>query len=74
MRFSGHCWRSREMTYEVILWKPLHGQRKPRRPNKIYTAKVREDSWCTTDELKTAMGDRDEWRKRVMLCLENLTW
>ena len=27
MRFSGHCWRSREeMISEVLLWEPLHGK------------------------------------------------
>ena len=63
MRFSGHFWRSsEEMISEVLLWEPLHGQRKPGRPNKTYTAQPREDSGCTTDELKTVMGNRDEWR------------
>ena len=49
------------MSREVLLWEPLHGQRKPGRPNKTYTAQLREDSGCTTDELKTVMGNRDEW-------------
>ena len=75
MRFSGHCWRSREeMISEVLLWEPLHGQRKPGRPNKTYTAQLREDSGCTTDELKMLMGNRDEWEKRVMLCRASSTW
>ena len=53
MRFSGHCWRSREeMISEVLLWEPTHGQRKPERPNKTYTAQLREDCGCTTYELK----------------------
>ena len=43
MRFSGHYWRSREeMISEVLLWEPLHWQRKPGRPNKIYTVQLRE--------------------------------
>ena len=69
MRFSGYCWRSREqMISEVLLWEPLHGQRKPGRPQKMYTAQLRNDSGYTTYELKMAMGDRHEWRKCVMLC------
>ena len=51
------------MISEVLLWEPLHGQRKPGRPNKTYTAQLREDSGCTIDELKTLMGNRDEWKK-----------
>ena len=35
MRFSGHCWRSRE---------------------------------------ETLMGNRDEWKKRVILCRASSTW
>ena len=74
MLFSGNRWRSREeMISEVLLWEPLHGQRKPGRLQKTYTAKLRDDSGCTTDELKTAMGDRYEWRQRFMLCRESST-
>ena len=37
MRFSGHCWRSREeIISEVLLLEPLHGQRKHGRPQKTY--------------------------------------
>ena len=81
MRFSGHCCRSREELFsEVFLWQPLvltsdlHGQRKPGRPQKTYTVQLKDDSGCTTDELKTAMGNRDEWRKCVMLYRERSTW
>ena len=74
MRFSGLCWRSREeLISEVFMWKPLKGKRKPGWPNKTYTAQLREDSGCTTDELKTAMGERDEWRTCVMLCRASST-
>ena len=34
----------------------------------------RDDSGCTTDELKTVMGNRDEWIKRVMLGRTSSTW
>ena len=61
MRFSGYCWRRREELFgEVLIWEPLHGQRKPGRPQKTYIAQLRDDSGCTTDELKMEMGDRDE--------------
>ena len=73
MRFSGHCWRSKEMISEVIIWETLHAQRKSGRPNKTYTAQLREDSGCTTDELKTVMVIRDEWRIRIMLCRASST-
>ena len=56
------------MISEVLLWEPLHWQRKPGRPNMTYTAQLREDSGCTLDELKTFMGIRDEWKKCVILC------
>ena len=29
LRFSGHCWRSKlELTSDVIIWQPTHGNRK----------------------------------------------
>ena len=30
------------------------------RPQKLYTAQLRDDSGCTTDELKMAMGDGED--------------
>ena len=34
MKFSGHCWRSKEETiHKLLLWEPLHGKR---RPSKTY--------------------------------------
>ena len=63
MRFSGHCWRSRDkIISEVIIWETLHGQQNldGRRRRILLTLYKLDDIGCTTDEMNMAMGDRDE--------------
>ena len=54
------------LTYNVTLRQLVSGC--------LGTAQLREDSGCTTGELKTLMGNRDEWKKRVMLCRASSNW
>ena len=75
LRFSGHCWRNkREMASDTILWQPTHGERKRGRPRKTYVDQLMEDTLCNVNELKTAMDDKDEWKKRVKNCRASSTW
>ena len=67
MRFVGHSFRSKEeLAGDVLLWQPKHGKQSTGRPKKSYIDQLISDTGCSYQELPTAMGDRDEWRKRVM--------
>ena len=68
LRFTGHCWRSKdEVASDLVLWQPQHGNRSRGSPAKTYIDQLRDDTdLLTTDEIKTAMNDREEWKKYVM--------
>ena len=67
MRFVGHSFRSKEeLAGDVLLWQPKHGKQSAGRPKKTYIDQLISDTGCSYQELPAAMGDRDEWRKRVM--------
>ena len=36
MRFAGHCWRSKELAGDVLLWKPTHRLQPKGLPKKTY--------------------------------------
>ena len=76
LRFAGHCWRSKdEVASDLILWQPQHGKRSSGRPAKTYTDQLRDDTdLLTTDEIKTAMNDREGWKKYVMDYRASSTW
>ena len=66
LRFSGHCVRSKdEVIHQLILWEPSHGKRSRGRPPRTFIQQLTEDTGLEKDELKTAMGDRNGWRKVV---------
>ena len=65
-RHAGHCWRSRdELIRDVLLWTPIHGHAKARRPARTYILQLCEDTGCCPEDLPRAMNDRKEWRERV---------
>jgi len=66
LRFSGHCWRSREETvHSAILWEPLHGHRTRGRPALTYIDTLERDSGIGRRELPGCMERRDLWRRVV---------
>ena len=66
LRFSGHCWRSKnEMVQKVLLWEPMHGYRKPGRPPTTYIDLLEKDTSIRRNELPTVMEDRNVWRAIV---------
>ena len=73
--FSGHCWRNKcELASDIILWQPTHGERKRGRPRRTYVDQLMDDTLCNVNELKTAMDDKDECKKRVKNWRASSTW
>ena len=69
MRFAGHVWRNKnELASDVLLWEPTHGKQKPGRPKRSYIDQLTDDTGCNAQELKNAMDNKLEWRKRVTQC------
>ena len=68
LRFAGHCWRSKyEVASDLVLWQPQHDNRSRGRPAKTYIDQLRDyTDLLTTDEIKTAINDREGWKKYVM--------
>ena len=68
MRFAGHCYRSKdELISSLLFWTPAHGYTSVGRPYKTYIDVLSEDAGLNPAELKIAMQDRDDWRRRVNL-------
>ena len=66
LRFSGHCWRSKnELASYLLLWKPQHGINYVGHPCRTYIDQLCDDSECYLSDLSTAMMDRDGWKERV---------
>ena len=76
LRFAGHCWRSKyQVASDLILWQPQHGNCSRGCPAKTYIDQLRDDTdLLTTDEIKTAMNDREGWKKYVMDYRASSTW
>ena len=67
MKFTGHCWRSKEeQAGDVLLWKPTDGHQPRGRPKETYIDQLMDDTGCRLEELLSAMEDRERWRERVM--------
>ena len=50
---------------QVLLWQPGQGIRKRGRPAITFVVQLKKDTELTTEELKTTMDDREDWRKLV---------
>jgi len=61
MRLTGHCHRhNEEIASRLVLWQPDRGRRKTTLINTLL-----DDTGCaSTNELNTAMLDRDRWKAR----------
>ena len=65
-RHAGHCWGSRnELISDVLLWTPIYGRAKARRPARTYIQQLCEDTGCSPEDLPETMNDREKWRERV---------
>ena len=67
MRLAGHCVRHPELgASELILWEPTHGRRARGRPHATYVDTLRRDTgMSSTSEIRSLMGDREEWRAAI---------
>ena len=69
LKLSGHLVRhDNELAHNLVLWEPTRGRRNRGRQPVKYTDVLKQDTGLESmDELRTAMMDRDEWRKRIKL-------
>ena len=67
LRFSGHCWRSKnEVVSSLFLWEPKHGKRSIRGQACTFADLLEADTRVPRDCLLVAMDDRVGWRKKAM--------
>ena len=66
MRIAGHCVRYKEEeASKLVLWQAVKGKRKRGRRAVTYIDTLMGDTGLgSTNELKIAMLDREEWRRR----------
>ena len=65
-RHAGQCWRNRdELTSDILLWTLSHGRAKAGRPTRTNIQQLCVGTGCSLEDQPGAMGDREEWRKRV---------
>ena len=64
LRMAGHCVRHPELAVNpLVLWEPTHGRAARGRTRLTYTELMKRETGCTnTEELMTAMTNRDVWR------------
>ena len=67
MKLAGHCVRHpEEEASKLVLWQPTIGQaRIGRRAVTYIDTLMRDTNLASADELKTAMMDREGWRRRA---------
>jgi hypothetical protein len=67
MRLAGHCVRHPELAASgLILWEPKHGTRSRGRPTATYVDTLKRDTGLSnTNEIRTLMEDRDQWRAAI---------
>ena len=64
LSMAGHCVRHPELAVNpLVLWEPTHGRAARGRTRLTYTELMKRETGCTnTEELMTAMTNRDVWR------------
>ena len=67
LRFSGHCWMSKnEVVSDLVLWKPKHGKKSVGGQARTFVDLLEADTGVPRDCLLAAMDDRVGWRKKAM--------
>ena len=67
LRFSGHCWSSKnEVVNDVLLWLPIHGRISRGRPAKTFVDPLMEDT--TFLQLRRATKRNNESRGMESTC------
>ena len=67
MRLAGHCIRhEEEIASKLVLWEPLDGTRnRGVQPTSYIDNLLRDSGVETTNELRSLMEDRNDWRRVV---------
>ena len=63
LRFSGHCWRSKNEVSDLVLWEPKLGKRSIGGQACVLVDLLEEDPGVLRDCLLAALNDRVGWRK-----------
>ena len=67
LRFSGHCWRSKnEVVSNLVLWEPKHGKRSVGGQARTFVDLLEADTGVPGDCLPAVMDNRVGWRKNAM--------
>ena len=67
LRFSGHCWRSKNgVVSDLVLWEPTHGYRSVGGQTHTYVGLLEADTGVPRDCLRAAMDDRVGWGKKTI--------
>ena len=76
IRYTGHCWRSRnELISDILLWIPSHSRAKAGWPARTYMQQLCADTGCSPEDLPEAMDHREAWRERVKdIRVDGVTW
>jgi len=67
MRLAGHCFRHKEEeASKLLLWQPDRRRANKGKRRTTYFDTLLDDTGCTTtQELSTAMLDRNNWKARI---------
>ena len=66
VRFSEHCWRSKdELAHQLLLWEQTHGKRARGRPRQKFIDQLLDDMELQKEDLANAMNDREYWKSKV---------
>ncbi len=63
LRLPGHCLRSNEPATMTLFWNPTHRKKHQGRPMMTYTSQLAKETGLSTEEMPTAMHNRDQWRE-----------
>ena len=67
VRFSGHCWRSKdELAHQLLLWKPTHGKRTCGRLRLTFIDQLVDDTELQKEDLANTMNDREYWKSKIV--------
>ena len=67
LRFSGHCWRSKnEVASDLFLWEPKYGKRSVGGQAHTFVDLLEADTDVPRDCMPAVMDDKVGWRKRAM--------
>ena len=60
VRFSGHCWQSKdELARQVLLWEAKHGKIARGKPRRTFIDQLVDDTELQKEDLANAMNDRE---------------